>query len=171
MKKHTPSPTHLRILAGLLAIPTEESVATLQALAEEHTWLQSAIPQLVELPLTEWRAEHTRLFINGHPKTACPPFESVYREGLMNGPVCHSIGHLYHAIGLAPIEGLSTDYLGVLLECAAYLLESDSLKTAYWDELWEGHLAQWVPEFAKDLAQQTSIQLYQQLALQLQDLF
>jgi len=41
MKKHTPSPTHLRILAGLLAIPTEESVATLQALAEEHTWLQS----------------------------------------------------------------------------------------------------------------------------------
>jgi putative dimethyl sulfoxide reductase chaperone len=169
--KNSPSPSLLRVLAGLLAIPTEESLGTLQALATEQAWLQPSLRQLAELPLTEWRAQHTRLFINGYPKTCCPPFESAYREGIMNGPVCHDIGHFYHAIGLQPIEGLPPDYLGVLLECAAYLLEQDPVSSSDWETLWQGHLAQWVPKFAEDLERHTELHLYQQLALQLKDLF
>lgn len=165
------SPLHLRILAGLLATPTAESLAALQTLAEEQPWLQESVQQLSGWPLAEWQAEHTNLFINGYPKTCCPPFESAYREGTMNGPICHDLGHFYHMIGLEPLEGLQPDYLGVLLECAAYLLEQEPVNQEHWETLWQTHLAQWVPRFAADLQRHSQLPLYQQLGLQLQGLF
>ena len=64
----------LRLSALLLGLPDEHSLATLRELAAEHDWLQAAAVELEEISLQEWQAEHTRLFINGYPKTPCAPF-------------------------------------------------------------------------------------------------
>jgi TorA maturation chaperone TorD len=164
------TPHKLRLLAGLLAAPGEGSLEIITELAQTELWLQSAVDQLTNFSLERWQGEHTYLFINGHPKTACPPFESVYRHGIMNGAVCSELASFYQKIGLEPIEEISPDYLGVLLECAAYLAEQQPFPTAWWEELWQHHLARWVPRFARDL-QHSELFLYQQLGKQLERLF
>ena len=147
------SSTHLRVLAGLLAVPGEESLETVKELTQEHAWLTSAAEQLSEISLEHWQAEHTRLFVNGHPKAACPPFESVYRHGVMNSYLCDEVDKLYHAVGLEPVEEFFPDYLGTLLECAAYLSEHLPAHQEHWETLWQKHLLPWVPRFAGDLQQ------------------
>jgi len=164
------SSTHLRLLAGLLAAPGEESLEALTELAKEHPWLQAAVNQLAELSLAQWQVEHTRLFVSGYPKTRCPPFESVYRHHVMNSYLCEEISKLYRAVGLEPVEGLFPDYLGTLLECAAYLWEQPHYQP-YREILWEQHIRSWVPRFADDLQQHSQLNLYQQLGHQLKELF
>ena len=68
----------LRLYSGLLASPGSGSLEVLRELAGEHEWLRQPLAELENLPLGEWQAEHTRLFISGHPKTVCPPFESAF---------------------------------------------------------------------------------------------
>jgi len=159
------------LLAGLLAMPSLESLAVLTELAQEYSWLQPAVDELQRTTLSHWQAEHTRLFINGHPKTCCPPFASVYRHGVMNGHICLQIVQFYERLGLQPIEGLSADYLGALLESAAYLLAQPQHNTELWEQLWQHYLANWVPQFAQDLQQHSELILYRQLGQQLQHLF
>ena len=78
----------LQLAAMLLGRPDENSLPTLRELATEHAWLRPPVDELMDLPLQEWQGEHTRLFINGYPKTPCAPFESIYRHGRMAGPAC-----------------------------------------------------------------------------------
>lgn len=187
------TPQQLRLLAGLLAKPGEESLAAIAEMAQEHHWLYDSVQELKEISLEHWQGEHTQLFVNGHPKTVCPPFESAYRHGVMNGQACSDIEQLYYSVGLEPIEDVPADYLGMMLECAAYLLEqksslspdSSSPQTEDNSEkenvinnpagdfqiLWQKHLAKWVPNFANDLVQYSELRLYQQLGQQLKDLF
>ena len=77
----------LRLYSGLLASPGSGSLEVLRELALEHDWLRQPLAELENLPLGEWQAEHTRLFISGHPKTVCPPFESAFLGGTMFGPM------------------------------------------------------------------------------------
>lgn len=167
------SPHKLRLLAGLLAMPGEESLAIVEELAQTETWLQPAVTELQSesWTLQHWQGEHTYLFINGHPKTACPPFESSYIHGHQNGFVCDELLRIYQRIGLQPIEGVFPDYLGMILEVAAYLAEQQPVDTETLETLWQTHLARWVPKFAKDLQQHSHLQLYQQLGVKLQELF
>ncbi|MCK5662819.1 MAG: molecular chaperone TorD family protein [Thiotrichaceae bacterium] len=165
------TPQTLRIFAGLLAKPGEESLAAIEEIAHNNHWLYDSIQELKEFSLEHWQGEHTRLFISGHPKTFAPPFESAYINGIMNGPACSEIEQFYHSIGLDPIEDLPADYLGIMLECAAYLLESNSNTEDNFQILWEKHLAQWVPKFASDLQEHSHLRLYQQLGLKLKELF
>ena len=182
------TPQQLRLLAGLLAMPEKESLAVLEELAVQNNWLSEPVQELKGISLGRWQAEHTQLFINGYPKTPCPPFESVYRHEMMNGPACSELESLYQSIGLEPIEGVPADYLGMMLECAAFLLElppsseaeeasnepsvetKETAKT-HFQTLWQTHLAKWVPKFANDLQQHSQLRLYQQLGLKLQALF
>lgn len=161
----------LRLLAGLLAKPEQESLEILQELAQEYFWLQPAVAQLASLALEQWQGEHTHLFVNGHPQTCCPPFESVYRNKIMNGPACEELNVLYKSIGLEPYVELPPDYLGMILECAAYLLEQEPLNQEVWNDLWHVHLLEWVPKFANDLQKCSNLLLYQQLGQQLHLLF
>ncbi|OAD21446.1 cytoplasmic chaperone TorD family protein [Candidatus Thiomargarita nelsonii] len=181
------TPQKLRLLAGLLAKPGEDSLAALEEIAKENHWLYESVQQLKDISLEHWQGEHTQLFINGHPETTCPPFESVYRHSVMNGPVCNKIEQIYQSIGLEPVDDMLPDYLGVMLECAAYLLEQ-KLPTEhpqedvgdlvhieetgkYFQTLWQDHLAKWVPKFANDLQKHSELRLYQQLGLKLKELF
>lgn len=164
------SPYTLRILAALLGSPTGESLAALREAAQELAWLAPAVQELKTLPLDRWQGEHTRLFISGFPKTACPPFESAYRHGSMGGESVTQLLDLYERVGLVP-DGVQADYLGVALECAAYLLENEGTESDTWRELWDEHLGRWVCKFAMDLVEQSRLELYRSLGRELAALF
>ena len=151
----------LRVLAWLLGIPCQESRDEIELLAGQHLWLTAGAEQLKDLPLEQWQAEHTRLFISGFPKTIAIPFESVYLTGEMGGPAQESLIHFFNTIGLQAEEGMA-DYLGTLLEALAFLLEQNNDQMA--SELKDKHLHKWVRRFADDVKQHSEVILYQSLA-------
>lgn len=193
MSSNKITPQQLRLLAGLLAKPSEASLAAIEEIAQEHHWLYESVQELKEISLERWQNEHTLLFVNGPPKKVCPPFESVYRHDMMKGPACHEIELLYQESGLEAVDDVPPDYLGTMLECAAYLLEqksalpSETSTVQPMDEnnlihleedsrknfqtLWKEHLTKWVPKFAHDLQKGSELRLYQQLGSKLKELF
>ncbi len=163
--------SHLRLVATLLAMPAEGALEALREVLPQAPWLAEAVGELESLPLEHWQAEHTRLFINGYPETPCPPFESAYRQGRMGGPCAGDLQGLYRRAGLQT-SGAPADYLGTLLECAAYLggLCHDRGQCPAAEllaELWESHLNHWLSRFASDLGGAARLKLYQVLAGQL----
>ncbi len=155
----------LRLLAGLLSMPDQDAREIIQGLAEQHPWLAEAAEELGSTPLEQWQGEYTRLFISGFPKTACPPYESAYRSGTMQGPTVAKLERLYAQLGMRSSE-MPTDYLGVMLECAA-LLEDGQQRPELRQRLWDEHLSRWLADFANDLSQQSELALYRALGLQL----
>lgn len=164
-------PGQLRLLAGLLATPTGDSLPVLNTLSEDHPWLCAGVNELLSLPLDQWQGEHTRLFVNGYPKTVCPPFESAYRHGCMHGTATGQLSDLYRRLGLA-VGDIPADYLGAELEAATWLLEQpDAHATELWDELWNNHLAIWAGRFAADLQSESELRLYRDLGEKIAALF
>lgn len=160
------SPETLRLFSGLLASPNNESLDALRELAGEHGWLGEAVAELELTPLEEWQAEHARLFISGHPKTVCPPFESAFLGGAMFGAACDQLGDLYRRAGLQA-EGAPPDYLGTLLECAAYLREQPcGHSSELLQELWGKHFVAWVPLLGSMLQLESRLLLYRRLGQQ-----
>lgn len=173
-----PDPGELRTLAWLLALPEDDARDALSEMLGVAPWLADALAEIEATPLEHWQAEHTRLFVNGHPKTPCPPFESAYRQGRMGGPVCADLQGLYARVGLAATAAAPPDYLGTMLECAAYLLASDEGTAADAEargqvlaSLWDEHLAVWVPRFAEHLVGHARLDLYRRLGARLRELF
>jgi TorA maturation chaperone TorD len=164
-KKH---PNDLRVLATLLAMPEADALDALRDMLPATHWLAEGLPELERMPLEHWQAEHTRLFVSGYPKTPCPPFESAYRQGTMGGTAASDLGGLYRRAGLQAAD-VPADYLGTMLECAAYLKEQgmDDL----FRELLDEHMEKWVPRFARDLQDQADLALYRDLGAQLGLLF
>ncbi|MCB2264354.1 MAG: molecular chaperone TorD family protein [Candidatus Thiosymbion ectosymbiont of Robbea hypermnestra] len=157
-------PNRLRILAALLAMPEDDALDALRDMLPAAPWLEPSLPELARIPLTHWQAEYTRLFISAYPRTPCPPYESAYRQGIMDGPPTTELADLYRRAGLQALD-LPADYLGTMLECAAYLKEQglDGLLR----ELTEEHLGLWLPRFARDLCDQAELALYRALGEQL----
>lgn len=157
----------LRLLALLLAMPEAGSLAALREAAAAESWLHEAVAELALLPLARWQAEHTRLFIAGFPRTPCPPFESAYRHGTMGGTAAGELRGLYRRAGLEIAEA-PADYLGTLLDCAAYLTDLSTgagcRAGRLLHELWDEHLDRWLPRFAADLGTTAELLLYQRLA-------
>lgn len=165
------APETLRLLSGLLASPDNDALEVLRELAREHAWLGAPLVELEKTPRMEWQAEHARLFISGHPKTVCPPFESVFLNGQMFGESCDLLGDLYCRAGLEA-EGAPPDYLGTMLECAAWLLEQRcGHGSALLQELWNEHLASWAPRFGATLQTESRLLLYRHLGQQLEGMF
>ncbi|MCP3868108.1 MAG: molecular chaperone TorD family protein [Gammaproteobacteria bacterium] len=152
------------VLAQLLGRPDEDSLPALQILCEEHAWLSAPFAELQVTPLDRWQAEHTRLFVNGYPRTLCPPFESIHRHGRMEGPACDELKGLYRRAGLMPSDGLPADYLGTMLEFSAWLCAqgTDEAKETLLD-LRSGHLDNWVPRFSRCVREKSQLRLYREL--------
>ncbi len=154
----------LRLLGVLLAAPVAGSRELLQDFSSRHGWLAAPLEELAATPLEEWQAEHTRLFVNGHPRTACPPFESAWLNGMMPGPATSAVGSLYRRLGLEE-DGISPDFLGTMLEYAAYLEELPGEQGLTVKEaLWREHLGRWLPQFTQTLAEESRLTLYRGLA-------
>jgi TorA maturation chaperone TorD len=160
----------LRILASLLGAPDLDAKEAVLELAAHYSWLEPAARELDALPLDEWQAEHTRLFISGYPTTPCPPFESAYLSGRLYGPQTQALRQLYRRMGMYP-TGASADYLGTLLECAAHLNSEPTAGKIFWHELWDEHLARWVPRFCRELQIESRLALYRIVAERLCVLF
>ena len=156
------------MLAALLAMPESDALDALRAMQGQAPWLDACLPELERIPLEHWQAEHTRLFISAYPKTPCPPYESAYRQGSMGGTATRELAELYLRAGLKATD-IPADYLGTMLECAAYL--QDQGLDGLLGELVEGHMRRWVPRFARDLQDQAGLELYRALGRQIQDLF
>lgn len=160
----------LRLLAMLLGMPDRGSLSILQEMLTEHGWLRPAVDELAVIPLDHWQAEHTRLFINGHPKTPCAPFESIYRHGRMDGPACEELSRLYDSAGVIPTADLPADYLGTMLTFAAWLLEQETPEACIQlQTLQQKHFASWLPEFSERLTREAHLQLYQDIGGRLHD--
>jgi putative dimethyl sulfoxide reductase chaperone len=162
----------LRILASLLGAPDLDAKEAVLELATHYDWLQPAAQELAQLPLDEWQAEHTRLFVSGYPTTPCPPFESAYLSGRLYGPQTQAIKQLYKRMGMdARASGVPDDYLGTLLECAAHLNSDPAAGRVFWHELWNEHLTRWVPRFCRELQIESRLELYRMVAERLCILF
>ena len=157
-------PHQLRILVALLAMPEADALDALRDMRPQASWLEPSLPELERIPLEHWQTEHIRLFISAYPRLPCPPYESAYRQGTMVGVSAGELADLYRRAGLQAVD-LPADYLGTMLECAAYLKETgrdDLLK-----ELTEEHLTLWVPRFARDLVDHAGLDLYRALGRQI----
>lgn len=162
----------LALLPALLAMPEAESLAVLEEIATTTQWLQPSVAELYQVPLEEWQAEHTRLFITGHPRTACPPFASAWQEGRMQGTALAELAGLYERTGFVPSVALPLDYLGTELEWLLGLLmvddaDSDERHEAVFSE-GLAHLQSWIPRFANALQQESSLELYRVLGHKLE---
>ena len=162
-------PDELRTLATLLAQPEGDALDALRDLLPSAPWLAEGVAELGKVPMEHWQAEHTRLFINGWPKTPCPPFESAYRQGQMSGTAVGDLDDLYQRAGLQASE-VPSDYLGTMLECAAWLSERDEGADLL-RELADDHLSIWVPRFACDLQDSAALVLYRALGGRIARLF
>ncbi len=169
MTDGTRDPDQLRILALVLAQPAEDGLDVLRDLLPWAPWLRACIAELETIPLEHWQAEHTRLFVNGWPRTVCPPFESAYRQGRMKGSSTGELAGLYRRAGLQATEA-PVDYLGTMLECAAWLGGQEDGADLL-GELEHEHLRRWVPRFACDLREGAALSLYRGLADRLEWLY
>jgi len=159
----------LHTLAWLLGSPCPDSQQELTALAAEHDWLRGAVQELQTLPLEEWQGEHTRLFVTGYPTTPCPPFESAYLNGCLGGAAQYDLERLFQSLGLEATEA-PADYLGSLLEGVAWLQDQGSHPEVL-QELQDKHLGRWANQFAQDLQQHSSLELYRVMGERLADHF
>ena len=132
----------------------------------------SALDELKLEPLEEVQYEYTRLFVNGYPKTACPPYESVYREGTMLGESAMDVYLIYRDWGVEVSEDEAGDHLAVMLEFLYYLtsaleIADDEEKLQAVEDaiegFWRDHLQPWLPNFAKDLKESSEMSFYSQL--------
>lgn len=161
----------LHILASLLGEPAEDSRDIIAELAPSLTWLsQTALDEIAQLPLEEWQAEHTRLFVSGHPSTPCLPFESVWQEGRMMGESTTQIHLLYQRIHFKPEADLPEDFLGSELIFLAEALTHYRDDEEFLMEILQ-HLHAWVPKWTKAVRIHSQLAYYQDYAKRLEKLF
>lgn len=166
----------LRLLAQALAYPDQNFVATLRTAIGKiklELYDDDALPlgtfvqafgELAQAPLEQVQGEHTRLFINAYPRVPCPPYESVYREGVMLGEAAQQVGAAYRAWGLV-VENEQVDHVGAELEFIAFLLMLDTpaARDAA-NTFTREHFVRWLPRFADDVNRESQLAFYRALA-------
>jgi TorA maturation chaperone TorD len=161
----------LNLLSGLLAEPCEDSLGAIEELASQLPWLSpEALEQLRQTPLTDWQAEHTTLFVSGHPKTHCMPFESVWMEGQMMGEAVMRMSELYQVAGFEISEDLPADFLGTELQFLAYLIEHHREQEELMHEVLI-NMNTWIPKFTTAVRIHAELLLYKDWAKRLEVLF
>ena len=158
----------LQVLAGLLAHPQGDALETLKEWSRSHPWLAEAVAELERIPLDQWQGEHTRLFLNGFPRTLAPPFMSAWNEGQMVGQGVWVLEQVYSQAGLESVDGMPGDYLGTLLAFTAHLaahpqppgeMDADTFKKTF--------IQPWIHRFIDALQQGSELALYRLLAARL----
>ncbi len=125
--------------------------------------------ELGKTPHTELQAEFTRLFILSYPKTPCPPFESVYREGTLMGNAAEKVAGIYEKWGIESSE--MVDHVGSELEFMAFLLGMPQEEEIIKEEkhFFRDHIATWIPKFCKDIRENTAMEFFKKLSTSLEN--
>lgn len=117
--------------------------------------------------------EYERLFV-GPGRTPCPPYESLWREGLarpeqgrLMGAVSTAVVDLYHGLGL-DVAGAAhelPDHIAIELEALAHAAGRDDPAAArVADALLGEHLGTWVPAFCRAVEAESEAPFYAALA-------
>jgi len=162
-----------KFLSRTLAYPNQAFIPTLVEVSDEiETGKEErqALIRAFELEETEpLQAEYTRLFINGYPHTACPPYESIYLEKRMHGDAAVAVSAAYAEWEMTVEPGL-IDHLSTELEFLAFLASAESLDNAVSKDAQKAserfirqHLCRWVPQFIDDLKEGAKMDCYRKL--------
>jgi TorA maturation chaperone TorD len=93
---------------------------------EEKKILQVEFSRSADI-LEDLQVEHTRLFINGVPHVAAPPYGSVYLEKTLRGPYSDKILTYYRSLGYNLTENADLpDSLIHQLEFLSFLAEDNN---------------------------------------------
>jgi TorA maturation chaperone TorD len=153
------------VLAACWREPTAELVE-----AVDDGALDSVVPGVDTVSIDALRREYTRLLI-GPGEMACPPYESVHRDGESEdatgpvlGPSTDAVERWYREYGLAvdPDWVEMPDHVATELEFVAYLFSTGEPAAA--GQFLEEHLRVWLPEFLDDVAAATELSYYATLA-------
>ncbi|NTV66428.1 MAG: molecular chaperone TorD family protein [Chlorobaculum sp.] len=162
-----------KFLSRCLAYPNE---AFIPALREALDRIEAHRDELLALVTSFEReeaetlqAEYTRLFLNGYPRTICPPYESVYLEKRMHGEATVAVQSAYAEWEMSVEPGL-IDHLATELEFLAFLASAESLDNAVSadarkasESFTQQHLTRWTPQFVVDLKAGATMEAYRLL--------
>lgn len=146
------------VLGRLYLEPPDES--TLEEVSTwADRWLEAGPPAHVGSALaplstvspsdaTRLNEAFTRLFRGVVPDAPDPPYESVYRDGGLDGPSGGAVRSAYHEAGvdLAPDSKELADHLGMELHFVGTLRERGDLRVA--ESFLEAHPRRWFEQFA-----------------------
>ncbi len=92
--------------------------------------------------------EFTRLFRGAVPGSPDPPYESLYRDGALEGPSGAAVRSAYRSAGVdvAPDSGELADHLGIELHFVGALRERGDRETAA--DFLAAHPTRWYDDFA-----------------------
>ena len=113
--------------------------------------------------------EATRLFVNSYPSTPCPPFESVYREGLLMGRSAEEVVLIYSMWGLETSD--LPDHIGAELEFMAFLLGLPRWEEVKNQEVFffREHIVSWVPQFCISWEESARLEFFRKVSLLLRE--
>jgi TorA maturation chaperone TorD len=162
-----------KFLSRSVAYPNEAFIPALKEALDKIDAHRDAMLALVAAFEREdaeaLQAEYTRLFLNGYPRTICPPYESVYLEQRMHGEAAIAVAAAYAEWEMKVEPGL-IDHLATELEFLAFLASAESLdgdmsaearKTS--NEFLQKHLRRWTPQFIVDLKAGAKLDAYRML--------
>ncbi len=146
------------LLGRLVLEPPDEEL-----LAEVATWasrwqevsedepLRDALEPIAaagDASATRLNESFTRLFRGVTPDAPTPPYESLYRDEVFQGPSARAVRSAYQSAGVdvAPDSGELADHLGIELHFVGTLMARDEVQAA--ESFLEDHPRQWVGAFA-----------------------
>ena len=128
------------------------------------------VPDLEEVPAL--LDEYERLFV-GPGQVPCPPYESFWREDVpvdirrtLMGPCTADLKRMYLELGLrvSSRAGELPDHIAIELEAMAYALSFDETGPVA-RQIFEEHLAQWLPRLCRAVAHEAVAGFYRELAV------
>jgi TorA maturation chaperone TorD len=144
-------------------------------------WRELSLPE-IEIIESLWRSavsegkdeigqEYERLFV-GPALVPCPPYEAMWQsdrprheQGMTTGEVTLSVGRLYADFGFC-VKGDCNefpDHVAIELEALAHVWQTDGGLSAA-EVLSRDHLAKWLPQFCKTVADESRVNFYRILA-------
>ncbi len=125
---------------------------------EEKETLQEAFRKSQDI-LEDLQIEYTRLFINGVPHVAAPPYGSVYLEKTLRGKYSDSILKYYRSLGYNLTENADLpDSLIHQLEFLSFLAEDKN--NAGEEEFLAHFFLPWYPVFASKVKEEAQHPFY-----------
>ena len=128
------------------------------------------VPDLEEVPAL--LDEYERLFV-GAGQVPCPPYESFWREDVpvdirrtLMGPCTADLKRMYLELGLrvSSRAGELPDHIAIELEAMAYALSFDETGPVA-RQIFEEHLARWLPRLCRAVAHEAEQSFYRNLAV------
>jgi TorA maturation chaperone TorD len=110
-------------------------------------------------PLEDLQVEHTRLFINGFPHVAAPPYASVYLEKTLKSKFSDKIVSFYHSLGYTMTANADLpDSLVHQLEFLSFLAEDRNQKAE--EEFLTQFFLPWFPIFSARVKEEAQHPFY-----------